>query len=339
VVRSCAHVHSLGAHGHLPVGVALPLSTIFGVVPVAMPTVVASSPLRLMAFRHRGRIAAAAQRSTEQKSDQGTEAGQFVIHPASYSGHGSPHLRTVLGVRRPHRRERHGPGRRPRWRDPSFDPLRRRDPIMSTTAVVILITVVLVVGALAIGGWLIARRRALQHRFGPEYDRVVAQQPSRGAAEQELREREHKHAELELRTLAPQVRARYAAEWVEVQAHFIDSPGAAVDAGDALLTRLISDIGYPTDSDGERLALLSVDHAGTLGHYREAHEISVRNAHGQASTEQLRQALVHFRALIADLLGEQPVPSAHDPLATRPVATGSAGDATPSHSVPATRTP
>ncbi len=210
---------------------------------------------------------------------------------------------------------------------------------MPNATVLLLIFVVLVVAALAVGGWLIARRRNLRRRFGPEYDRVITQQPSRAAAEHELRGRERKLADLRLRTLTPQAQARYAAEWVGVQAHFVDSPSAAVQAGDALLTRLVTDIGYPTGNDDERLALLSVEHADTLEHYREAHEISLRTARGEASTEQLRQALMHFRALIAELLGEQPVPPAHDPATTHPAATGPAGDNPRNNSVQATRTP
>jgi hypothetical protein len=207
---------------------------------------------------------------------------------------------------------------------------------MPTAAIVILIAIVLVVVALAVGGWLaIRRRRALQNRFGAEYDQVLAHQPSRAAAEQELRGRERKHAELQLQALAPDARARYAAEWVDVQGHFVDSPTTAVYAADALLTRLVSEIGYPTDSDDERLALLSVDHAPTLGLYRAAHEISLSNARGEASTEQLRQALVQFRALVAELLGEQLVPPTNDPIA----ATNPAGDRTITNSVPAAHAP
>ena len=211
---------------------------------------------------------------------------------------------------------------------------------MSTAAFIIMIAVVLVVVALAVGGWLAARRRrALQYRFGAEYDRAVAQRPSRAAAEQELRGRERKHAELQLHALAPQAQARYTAEWVDVQARFVDSPTAAVYAADALLTRLVSEIGYPTGSHDERLTLLSVDHAGTLGHYRAAHEISLSNARGEASTEQLRQALVHFRALVADLLGEQPVPHPDDTVAAQLAATGPVRHPTITDSVPAARTP
>jgi len=181
---------------------------------------------------------------------------------------------------------------------------------MSIGGIVIVIAIVVVVVGLGVGAWMITRRRALQARFGPEYDRVVGEQPSRGAAEQELRGRESRHAGLELRPLAPAARARYAAEWATVQARFVDSPSDAVRECDELVTRLVSDIGYPTDGDDERLALLSVEYAGTLGRYRDAHEISLRDVRGEASTEQLRQALVHYRTLFADLLGEEPVPRA-----------------------------
>jgi hypothetical protein len=191
---------------------------------------------------------------------------------------------------------------------------------MSTAGFVIVVIVVLVIVALGVGAWLTTRRRALQKRFGSEYDRVAAEQPSRGAAEQELRERERKHAKLELRPLTPEAGARYAAEWSELQARFVDSPSAVVRDCDALVTRLITDIGYPTAAADERLAMLSVEYAGTLGRYRDAHEISLRNERGEASTEQLRQALVHYRTLFAELLGEQPDPQSGKPTAQETVA-------------------
>ncbi len=180
---------------------------------------------------------------------------------------------------------------------------------MSTTLIIVLIIVIVAVVAIAAFGVIAARRRALRQRFGPEYDRLVEEQHSRSAAEQELRERERRHAALELREISAQDRARYAADWADVQARFVDSPSDAVRAGDELITRLLADIGYPT-GNGERLEMLSVEHARTLGPYREAHEISERNARGEASTEQLRQALVHYRTLFADLLGTEPVPPA-----------------------------
>ncbi|WP_328343536.1 hypothetical protein [Micromonospora sp. NBC_00421] len=178
---------------------------------------------------------------------------------------------------------------------------------MSPTQIVLLVLVVLVVAALVAVAVVANRRRALRSRFGPEYDRVVAEQDSRGAAERELRERERRHAELELTPLSPQDRARYAAAWEELQVRFVDSPAETVGDADELVSRLIADRGYPTGEFTEQAAHLSVEHARTLTHYREAHEIRVRNERGEAGTEDLRQAVVHYRALFADLLGEEPV--------------------------------
>jgi hypothetical protein len=181
---------------------------------------------------------------------------------------------------------------------------------MTTVQIIVLVLVLVVIAVLAVGVVMTMRRRALRDRFGPEYDRLVAEQDSRSAAERELRERERRHAELSLQPLDAPARAKYAAEWADVQTRFVDEPAEAVRAGDELLTRLLREIGYPTDDYDERLATLSVEHAKTLDQYREAHDISVRSEQGAASTEQLRQALVYYRALFADLLGDQQVPPA-----------------------------
>jgi FtsZ-interacting cell division protein ZipA len=178
---------------------------------------------------------------------------------------------------------------------------------MSSTQIIVLIIVLIAVIVLAVVGWSLMRRRALRQRFGPEYDRLVSEQDSRVTAERELRERERRHADLELRPLSPESRATYATAWEELQIRFVDSPKEAVAAGDELVTRLIAERGYPTSGYDDQLAHLSVEHARTLGHYRDAHEIFRQNERGEASTEQLRQALVHYRALFADLLGEDPV--------------------------------
>jgi hypothetical protein len=178
---------------------------------------------------------------------------------------------------------------------------------MSPTQIVILVLIVLVIIAVALVLQRLARRRALQKTFGPEYDRVVEEQGSSTAAERELRERERRHAELELTPLSAESRARYSAAWEEVQIRFVDAPEEAVATADELTTRLIAERGYPTGDYDDQLAHLSVEHAKTLGHYRDAHEISQRSERGEATTEDLRQALVHYRALFADLLGEDPV--------------------------------
>ena len=179
---------------------------------------------------------------------------------------------------------------------------------MSPTQIAVIVLVILVLAAAGVAAWAVARRAALRTRFGPEYDRVVAEQESRTAAERELRERERRHAELTLTPLSEESRHRYATAWQELQARFIDSPGDAVGDADELVTRLVAERGYPTEGYDEQLAHLSVEHARTLTHYRDAHDIHLRNERGEASTEQLRQAVVHYRALFADLLGEDPVP-------------------------------
>ena len=178
---------------------------------------------------------------------------------------------------------------------------------MSPTQVVVIVIVVLVIAALAAVAVVASRRRALKQRFGPEYDRAVAEQDNRTAAERELRERERRHAQLELTPLSPESRARYATAWEELQVRFVDSPADTVGDADELVSRLIAERGYPTGDFDEQIAHLSVEHARTLTHYRDAHEIRLRNERGEATTEDLRQALVHYRALFADLLGDDPV--------------------------------
>lgn len=182
---------------------------------------------------------------------------------------------------------------------------------MTTTQVLITIVVLLVIAAIGYGIWFVTRRRALQHRFGPEYDRAVAEGDSRVAVERELRERERRHAELELRDLTPEARTRYTEAWTEIQARFLDDPAGAVRDADALVTDLIAERGYPTGEYEDQVAHLSVEHARTLGHYRDAHEISQLSDSGEATTEQLRQAVVHYRALFSDLLGTDVTPGAN----------------------------
>src|SRR3954464_6753848 len=174
---------------------------------------------------------------------------------------------------------------------------------MTATQVLVTIIVLVVIAALGYGIWFVTRRRALQNRFGPEYDRAVADGDSRLAAERELRERERRHAELEIKELSPQSRARYPSQWEEIQARFLDDPAGAVRDADALVTELVTERGYPTGDYEQHLANLSVEHARTLGHYRDAHEISQLSERGEATTEQLRQAVVHYRTLFAELLG------------------------------------
>jgi len=188
---------------------------------------------------------------------------------------------------------------------------------MSAGQIIVLVIVLLVIIAAVLLAVRASRRRKLQKTFGPEYDRVVADTGSRTDAEKELLERQRRHAELELRELSPESKARYSSAWEETQIQFVDNPGQAVATADDLVTDLIAERGYPTGNYDDQLANLSVDHARTLGHYRDAHEISRRSRNGEASTEDLRQALVHYRALFADLLGENPVQSTQSSTTTQ----------------------
>src|SRR3954468_9401208 len=129
---------------------------------------------------------------------------------------------------------------------------------MSPIAVIILIIVILVVIAAIIFGIQASRRKKLQNTFGPEYDRVVADTGSRSDAEKELREREKRHAELELKPLSAESKARYSAAWEEVQIQFVDNPSEAVTTADRLTTDLIAERGYPTGDYDDQIANLSV---------------------------------------------------------------------------------
>ncbi|MEV4760671.1 hypothetical protein AB0J86_36990 [Micromonospora sp. NPDC049559] len=187
---------------------------------------------------------------------------------------------------------------------------------MSSTEIVVSAIIIVVLAAVIVAARVIVqqtRRRALRTRFGPEYDRAVETEQDRTAAERELRARERRHAELTLTPLSEESRRRYAQAWRETQARFVDSPGEAVGAADELVTRLVAERGYPTGDYSDQLSHLSVEHARTLGSYRDAHEIRLRQDRGEASTEELRQAVVHYRALFADLLGEEPVRQQGDP--------------------------
>ncbi|TMQ89666.1 hypothetical protein ETD83_38945 [Actinomadura soli] len=150
--------------------------------------------------------------------------------------------------------------------------------------------------------WTGVRTRRLRQRFGPEYDRAVESHGGRAAAERELRSREERHEDLDLHDLDPQQREQYREQWVGVQERFVDAPEAAVEQADGLVTVVMGERGYPTHGFEEKVAHLSVEHGRTMDHYRRAHVISDRAAAKQASTEDLRQAMVHYRALFDELL-------------------------------------
>jgi hypothetical protein len=175
---------------------------------------------------------------------------------------------------------------------------------MPTEAVVAIVIILIVAVAAAFVLPPVLRRRRLQQRFGPEYDRTVESAESRREAEQELAERERRFADLDIKPLTPEQRQRYAADWTQVQERFVDDPADSVPAAQRLVTALMAERGYPTEKYEQELADLSVQHAGVLDHYRKAHHLSELAADGTASTEDLRQAMVHYRELFTDLLDE-----------------------------------
>jgi hypothetical protein len=175
---------------------------------------------------------------------------------------------------------------------------------MSTGTIIIIIVAIIVVVAIIAGVMYDQRRRRLQQRFGPEYDRMVEEKGSRTKAEAELANRQRRVAGLDIRPLDPAARARYAANWAAVQEQFVDSPQEAVMAAQRLVMTVMQERGYPTEGGDQMVADLSVDHASVLDHYRAAYDINQRAADNQASTEDLRQAMIHYRALFQDLLGE-----------------------------------
>lgn len=169
----------------------------------------------------------------------------------------------------------------------------------ATIAIIVVVAVVLLV----VSAMTITRRR-LQQRFGPEYDRVAGEKGSQFRAAAELARRERRVQRLKIRPLSAAARAEYAADWKAVQERFVDQPQLAVSEGQDLMASVMRERGYPAEDAEQIAADLSVAHASTLDHYRAARQISAAAERGDASTEELRQALIHLRAVFADLLGE-----------------------------------
>lgn len=174
---------------------------------------------------------------------------------------------------------------------------------MDTWVIVLIIAVIVIVAVVAYLGAQKRRREALKGRFGPEYDRTVTEAGDRKEAERELKEREERRSKLNIRSLDPAERERYHSSWTQTQARFVDEPQSAVREADALVMLVMRDRGYPVDDFDQRSADISVDHPRVVENYRAAHGISMANDQGQATTEDLRQAMVHYRELFEELLG------------------------------------
>jgi len=178
--------------------------------------------------------------------------------------------------------------------------------------IVIAAVVVAVVAIVAIVVMRQRRRTELRESFGSEYDRAVARQGDVRKGESDLMARRERRAELDIRPLSPQSRTTYARSWEQTQARFVDNPATALAQADALIIAVMEERGYPMDDFERRAEDISVDHPDVVQHYRAAHDISVRvdeepNAStsstvSDVSTEDLRQGLVHYRALFQELL-------------------------------------
>lgn len=149
------------------------------------------------------------------------------------------------------------------------------------------------------------RRARLRSRFGPEYERALHDTGSERRTEAVLADREQRVSKYHIRALSAEERAKFSDAWKRVQAKFVDDPAAAVTEGDMLVTDVMTTRGYPMSDFDRRAEDLTVEHAGVVHHYRAARDIALRNSRHEASTEDLRQALVHYRELFSDLLDER----------------------------------
>jgi hypothetical protein len=174
---------------------------------------------------------------------------------------------------------------------------------MDTRLVIVVIAII--VAAVVIGGILYMRRRntrVLRTRFGPEYERSVRERGSAARAEEDLKRRMDRVSKLEIKPLPETARQRYWERWLGVQRTFVDDPKFAVGAADDLIADVMSARGYPIEGFEQRAADISVDHPEVVANYRAAHQIALRNRHGEANTEDLRKAITNYRSLFEELL-------------------------------------
>lgn len=178
------------------------------------------------------------------------------------------------------------------------------------TVVGIIIAVVLIVIAVGIAFFIVSRRRAeterrrseLRQQFGPEYDRAADEYGSEDSAEQMLLARKERVSRLTIRPVSGPDRIRFANAWQSVQAEFVDDPASAVGKADSLVAQVMEARGYPVGDFEQQASNVSVEHPDVVENYRAGHRIALQQQEGQATTEDLRQAMIHYRALFSDLL-------------------------------------
>ena len=173
----------------------------------------------------------------------------------------------------------------------------------------IILAAVVVLALIAVGAWFYIRKKQsqkqslkLQERFGPEYDRTVKELGSRTKGESELKAREKRVERLDILPLAPPEAARFSEAWQALQGRFVDNPKGVVVQAEQLVRELMEKRGYPMGDFERRAGDISVDHPDVVANYRAAQAIAVREQRGSADTEELRKAVVHYRALFDELL-------------------------------------
>jgi hypothetical protein len=181
---------------------------------------------------------------------------------------------------------------------------------VNTTAILLLVLIVVVIAVGAVLFWQRRRSLALQQRFGPEYQRTVGKLGNERKAEAELAAREKRVRTFKIRSLKAQEQMRFTGAWKKAQSRFVDAPSQAAAEADILVKELMQVRGYPMGDFEQRAADVSVDHPNVVSNYRAAREIALRNNAGKATTEDIRQAMVHYRSLFEELL-ETTEPAMH----------------------------
>ena len=175
---------------------------------------------------------------------------------------------------------------------------------MTTGQIIILIVVLVVIAGVAVLLFMRNRTKKLRVRFGTEYDRAVLESGSRLRAEAELERLAKRVEKYPIRPLSSAERDRFQQEWRSIQARFVDDPRGAFAQADQLLIEAMSARGYPMANFEQRAAEISVDHGSVVEHYRIGHNFAMRQEQNQATTEELRQGMIHYRALFEEIVGE-----------------------------------
>jgi hypothetical protein len=173
---------------------------------------------------------------------------------------------------------------------------------MTTTGIVILVIGVIIIAGLAFYLYRERRTKTLRQHFGPEYDHAVREYGSQPKAEQALEARQRRREKLQIHSIPLHEREQFSSRWHDVQARFVDDPATSIRDADELVMQVMRARGYPVADFDHRAEDLSVDHPGVVRNYRAAHLVALRQERGEASTEELRQALVSYRDLFDELL-------------------------------------